>query len=274
MKKGLLFGTAGIPNSSKKDTFSGISRLRELNLDAMELEFVHGVNISYVNAQKINMFSQKNNIHLSCHAPYYINLNSLDQEKIEASIHRIIKTAEISHVCGAKNIVVHPGYYHNMDKLQVYNNIKKSLEKVLDEIKDLNIVIRIETMGKLSQFGSLEEVLNLCQDLGPQIMPCIDFAHLHARNIGKINTYQEFCKVLDDVQHKLGKKALKDLHIHVSGIKYSDKGELHHLNLKESDFNYIDLIKALKDLEVEGMLICESPNLEEDCMMLKQLYLN
>lgn len=268
----LLFGTAGIPNSSKKDTFSGIMRIRELNLDAMELEFVHGVKISHINAQKINTFSNKYSVKLSAHAPYYINLNSLDKEKIEASIHRIIKTIEISHICGARNVVIHPGYYHNLDKLESYNNIKKALTKILPYLEQSNVILRIETMGKLSQFGSLEEVLNLCQDLGPKVMPCIDFAHLHARTIGKINTYQEFYKVIEDIKHKLGPQSIKDLHIHISGIKYSEKGELHHLNLKESDFNYIDLIKALKDLEVSGMIICESPNLEEDSLILKNLY--
>lgn len=268
----LLFGTAGIPNSAKKDTFSGIMKLRELDLDAMELEFVHGIKISHINAQKINTFSNKYNIKLSSHAPYYINLNSLEKEKIEASIQRIIKTAEISHICGAKNIVIHPGYYHNLDRLEVYNNIKRALHKIINEIQNFNVILRIETMGKLSQFGSLEEILNLCQDLGPKVMPCIDFAHLHARTIGKINSYQEFCKVIDDINHKLGKNAIKDIHIHVSGIKYSEKGELYHLNFKESDFNYIDLIKALKDLEVEGLVICESPNLEEDAITLKKLY--
>lgn len=156
-----------------------------------------------------------------------------------------------------------------MDKLETYNNIKKALKKVVQEIQNYNVTIRIETMGKLSQFGSLEEVLNLSQDLGPHIMPCIDFAHLHARSIGKLKTYQEFYKIIDDIQHKLGKKAIKDMHIHISGIKYSEKGELYHLNLKESDFNYVDLIKALKDLEVEGIIICESPNLEEDALTLK-----
>ncbi|MCS7243544.1 MAG: TIM barrel protein [Candidatus Calescibacterium sp.] len=270
----LLFGTAGIPNSAKKDTFSGIMKLRELKLEAMELEFVHGVKISHINAQKINTFSNKNNISLSSHAPYYINLNSLEKEKVEASIVRIIKTAEISHICGARNIVIHPGYYHNMDKLDAYNNIKKALKRAVEEIQSYNVILRVETMGKLTQFGSLEEVLNLSQDLGPKVMPCIDFAHLHARTIGKLNTYQEFCQILDNVEHKLGKKGIKDIHIHVSGIKYSEKGELHHLNLKESDFNYIDFIKSLKDLEVEGLVICESPNLEEDAIMLKELYHN
>jgi len=268
----LLFGTAGIPNSSKKDTFSGLMKLRELDLDCMELEFVHGVNISFTSAQKIEVFSKRNNIALSCHAPYYINLNSLDKSKIEASINRIVKTAEICHICKARNVVIHPGYYHNMDKLEVYNNIKKALQKVIELTKDYDVVLRIETMGKLSQFGSLEEVLNLSQDLGPFVMPCIDFAHLHARTNGKFNTYNEFCKVMDDLQNKLGKQSIKDVHIHISGIKYSKKGEVHHLNLKDSDFNYVDFIKAIKDLEVEGMVICESPNLEEDALLLKQLY--
>jgi deoxyribonuclease-4 len=270
----LLFGTAGIPNSSKNDTFSGLLKLKELNLDCMELEFVHGVKISETTAQKIDIFSKRNNIALSCHAPYYINLNSLDKEKIEASINRIVKTVEICHICKAKNVVIHPGYYHNMDKLQVYKNIKDALKKTLDLIESYDVILRIETMGKISQFGSLEEVLNLSQDLGPKVMPCVDFAHIHARTNGKINTYNEFCQVIDNIQNKLGKNGIKNMHIHISGIKYSKNGEIHHLNLKESDFNYIEFIKAMKDLEVEGMIICESPNLEEDAIMLKKLYYN
>jgi deoxyribonuclease-4 len=272
-KNGLYFGTAGIPNSSPKlDTFSGIKKLKELNLDVMELEFVHGVKISTTTANKINTFSKQYNIFLSVHAPYYINLNSLDPEKIEASINRIVKTCEIASYCAAKDIVIHPGYYHNMDKLTAYNNIKNNLKKVLELISDYDVILRIETMGKISQFGTLEEVLNLSQDLGPKVLPCLDFAHMYARSLGKINSYNDFYKIFDDVKHKLGKDALNNIHIHISGIKYSDKGEVHHLNLKESQFNYVDFVKVLKDLNIKGLIITESPNLEEDATLLKNLY--
>ena len=273
IKNGLYFGTAGVPNSAPKlDTFSGIKRLKEIDLNVMELEFVHGVKISTATAQKINLFSKQHQIILSVHAPYYINLNSLENEKIEASINRIVKTCEIASYCGAKDIVVHPGYYHNLNKLQVYNKIKNNLKKVIDLIKGFDVTIRIETMGKHSQFGTLEEVLNLSQDLGPDILPCLDFAHIYARSLGKINSYNDFYKILDDTKHKLGENILNNIHIHISGIKYSDKGEMYHLNLKESNFNYIDFIKVLKDLNVKGLVIVESPNLEEDALLLKNLY--
>ena len=103
------------------------------------------------------------------------------------------------------------------------------------------------------------------------VAPCIDFAHLHART-GKFNTHKEFSQVLYQVGEKLGKKGLDDMHIHVSGINYGDKGERNHLNLKDSDFKYSEFIQALKDHDVKGVVICESPNLEEDALLLHSIY--
>ena len=125
-------------------------------------------------------------------------------------------------------------------------------------------------MGKRSQFGSLDEVLSLCREVDG-LQPCLDFSHLHARE-GKVNSYTEFERVLGKVARKLGPRALKNVHIHIAGIHYGDKGEIKHLNLEETDFRYDEWLQALRDLGVEGMVICESPNLEADAVMLKKLY--
>jgi deoxyribonuclease-4 len=130
--------------------------------------------------------------------------------------------------------------------------------------------IRPEAAGKLSQFGSLEEILNLSTEI-EGLAPCIDFAHWHARN-GRFNSYPEFTSILLQVKERMGGAALDDMHIHISGIAYSKKGEIKHLNLKESDFQYTELLKALNDYDASGIVICESPNLEEDALLLQATY--
>jgi len=125
-------------------------------------------------------------------------------------------------------------------------------------------------MGKKAQFGSLEEVLMLCREVDG-LQPCVDFSHIHARG-GKANTYREFFRILKKIGKKLGDGALKSMHIHISGSKYNDKGEMKHLNLEESDFLFDEWIQALKDFDVRGMLICESPEQDKDALMLKNLY--
>ena len=125
-------------------------------------------------------------------------------------------------------------------------------------------------MGKPSTFGTLEEILNLCTEL-EGVGICMDFAHWHART-GIFNSYQEFTSILRQIKERLGKAALDNMHIHVSGIAYGKKGEIKHLNLKEADFQYVELLKALKDYDVKGIAICESPNLEGDALLLQATY--
>ena len=134
-----------------------------------------------------------------------------------------------------------------------------------------NIWIRPETTGKESQFGNIDEILELSQEL-ENVMPCIDFAHFHARTNGKYNSYKEFSEILEKVEKKLGRKGLENMHIHITGIAYSEKGEKNHLNLKESDFKYKELIKALKDFKVKGVAISESPNIEGDALLMQKIY--
>jgi deoxyribonuclease-4 len=155
---------------------------------------------------------------------------------------------------------------------KAYETVKKHLEEVLTQLKRANnpVCIRLEVTGKGSQFGTIEEVLNLSAEL-EGVAPCIDFAHWHART-GKCNAYAEFAAILLQIRERLGNAALDNMHIHVSGINYGRKGEIKHLNLEESDFHYKGLLSALKDYNVKGMLICESPNLEEDALLMQKTY--
>jgi len=271
--KKLLFGTAGVPQSaSAASTLSGIQRISELGLDCLEIEFVRGVKIGSDMCQKIREKAKALNVSLSVHAPYYINLNSPEEGKKLASQERLLTSARMAEKCGAKSVVFHAGYYGGTDPEQAYKTIKKGLLDIVSIVKSERnpATFRPETMGKKSQFGSLEEILFLCRDVDG-ILPCIDFSHIHARE-GKVNSYNEFHRILKKIEKKLGKEALKNIHIHITGVHYTAKGEIKHLNLKDSDFRYDDWIQALKDCTVEGMVICESPNLEQDAKMLKNLY--
>ncbi len=255
----MKFGTAGIPFNAK-DTLDGIRKVKEMGLDAMELEFVYGVNLKEEKAIEAKKVSRKEKITLTAHAPYFINLNSNEKAKLEASKNRIFKAAKVAHLAGAIGVVFHPGFYMKEDKEKVYLKIKENLKEILQKMKrnDIDIMLRPEVMGKQTQFGTVEELLKLSSELD-NVMPCIDFAHWHART-KKYNSYDEFSEVLSLVEKHLGKNGLKKMHMHVSGINYGDKGEKNHLNLKESDFNYKELLKALADFKADGIIINESPN--------------
>lgn len=269
--KRLLFGTAGTPLSAKgNDSISGIKRVHELKLGCMELEFVRGVKMGEMTARKVNGAAKELDIKLSVHAPYYINLNG-EGETLVKSRERILNSARIGYICGAKSVVIHAGFVHKEARKAAYGKIKTQLIEVKEELSSegIDITLRIETMGRYSQFGTLEEVLKITEVGG--VLPCIDFSHLHALT-GKLNSYEEFASVLQKVEEKLGKEGLENMHVHVSGIEYSEKGEKRHLVFEKSDFNYRELAKVFSDFDVKGMAISESPNLEEDALILKKEY--
>jgi len=270
---GLLFGTAGIPHSTKvKSTSSGIERIAELKLGCMEIEFVRGIKMSQASARTVAETAAETGVKLSAHAPYYMNFNSHEPEKIEASQTRLLQTARIALLCGAESVVLHTAFYLGDPPEKVYNTVKKHLKETVAQLKKENnqVWIRPEIMGKPSQFGTIEEILKLCTDIDG-LAPCIDFSHWHARTGGS-NSYHEFAAILLQIERNLGRVALDNLHIHVSGIAYGSKGEIKHLNLEESDFQYVELLKALKNYEAKGIVICESPNLEEDALLLQAAY--
>ncbi|MGB8951123.1 MAG: TIM barrel protein [Candidatus Aminicenantales bacterium] len=271
--KKLCFGTAGIPDAiSGSSSLEAIQYLQEWGLDCLEIEFVRGIKVGSDTAQRIKKKALACHMPLSVHAPYYINLNSPEPGQRLQSQDQLLRSARMAEQCGAKSVVFHSGYYGKSSPAQTYEAIKKELQEVLSILRTErnSATMRLETMGKRSQFGSLEEVLSLCKEI-EGLQPCLDFSHMHARE-GKVNSYLEFHRILRKVEKRLGRSSLKDIHIHISGVDYNQKGEVKHLNLIESDFHYDEWIQVLKDFEIEGLVICESPDQEADALMLKKLY--
>lgn len=273
--KGLLFGTGGVPESATaRDTISALRFLRDYGLDCMELEFVRGTFPGDAKALEIAEAARDNGIRLTAHGPYFINLNSAEPEKIAASRERIIRTARVGSLCGAESITFHPAFMHEDDPETVYVRVRDELRRTMDEIRDRGyaVDVRPETTGKPSQFGSVEEIVRLARDIGG-VHPCIDWSHLHART-GAFNTAAEFQSVIDTIREGLGTDELSRFHMHVSGIEFGATGEKKHLDLEKSDFNFRDLLRVLRDNDVSGFVISESPHREDDARLMKEWYGN
>jgi deoxyribonuclease IV len=270
----LLFGTAGVPNSTakKNNPVEGVKRIHELALDCMQLEFAHGVRMKEEVSSALRKVSYELGVPLTSHGPYYINLNAREQDKIDSSVERIIQTAKISDLCGAESMTFHAAFYMKDSPYDVFDLVEKSLNVIEERLSrlDIEIELRPELTGKTSQFGSLEELISLSKSV-TSCKPCMDFSHLYART-GSVNDYKGFCETLETLKNELGPNALKEMHIHISGISSNSKGDLKHLNLEKSKFNWKDLMKALKDMDCRGYVVCNSPNLEVDAQMLKQYY--
>jgi len=271
---GLLFGTGGVPVSAQsRSTEAGIERIAELGLGCMEVEFVQGVRMSPQAAVSVGELAARKNVVLTAHGPYFINLNAVEPQKVHMSKERILQTARTAALFGARSITFHAAFYLKSTPEETYATVKKHLQQVVNILqKEGNkVTISPEVTGKPSQFGTIEEILQLSSEI-EGVLPCIDFSHWHART-GKANSYQEFLDILDQVERKLGRQALDNMHIHISGIAYGNKGEIKHLMLPDSDFQYAELLKTLKERKAKGVIICESvPYLEQDALLLQQTY--
>ena len=270
----LLFGTGGVPVSAKsRSTEAGIERIAELGLGCMEVEFVQGVKMSPQVAVSVGELAARKKVVLTAHGPYFVNLNAVEPQKVHMSKERILQTARIAALFGARSITFHAAFYLKSTPAETYAVVKRHLQEVMNILrKEGNkVTISPEVTGKPSQFGTLEELLQLSSEI-EGVAPCIDFSHWHART-GKANSYQEFLGMLDQVERKLGRRGLDNMHIHLSGIAYGNKGEIKHLMLPDSDFRYAELLKALKERKAKGVVICESmPYLEQDALLLQQTY--
>jgi len=271
---GLLFGTGGVPDSAEsRSTEAGIECIAELGLGCMEVEFVQGVKMSPEVAVLVGELAARKKIVLTAHGPYAINLNAVERQKVHMSKERILQTARIAGLFGARSITFHAAFYLKNTPAETYATVRKQLQEVMNTLrKEGNkVTISPEVTGKPSQFGTLEELLRLSTEI-EGILPCIDFSHWHART-GKANSYREFSDILDQVERKLGRRGLDNMHMHVSGIAYGKKGEIKHLMLPDSDFRYAELLKALKEHKARGVVICESvPYLEKDALLLQKTY--
>lgn len=266
----LLFGISGLPigDGSQKFTYkTGIAYLKSIGLDSMELPFVRSVNVTDKNRGEILKEREALDFYLSAHGSYFINLNADEYEKQEQSMERIQKGAIALKSVGGKSLVFHAGYYLSDSHEETYSTIRDNLSK----LPDIGIQYRLETTGKATQFGSLKELVSLSREI-PTCNLCVDFSHIHARGNGALKCYEDFAELLKIIENGLGRKGIEDMHIHLSGINYGPKGEKNHLPFEESDFNYKACLQALKDFGAKGSIVCESPILERDALLLKETY--
>jgi len=273
----LHFAVAGVPLSTPKPggTIKGIKHAYSLGIHAMEMEWVQRVPVIPEHMQEIRAMAKAcDNFVLTVHAPFYVNLNSEKEETIEASIKRILDALSMAELAGAISVCVHAAFNHGQLEDIVYDTVRQSMERIM-KLKDKlfpHVNLGLETMGKQSQFGTLEEVLKISKEF--DCYPVIDPAHMHARSNGKINTTEEWHDMLDTYVSYLGEQSLKTMHLHFSGIAYGLKGEKHHVPLEESDARWKDFIQVLKDRNVSGVCVCESPLLEEDTLKMQSQYMS
>jgi deoxyribonuclease-4 len=276
MSGSFRFGTVGSPKSTPKKpggSIGAIMHLRNLGLDALELGWVQSVRVSEETCALIHAAGKEQDVSISVHAPYYINLNATADEWIN-SRKRLMDAAKYGNLAGATDIIFHPGSYFEKPPAEVLPVAINRLQGCLEELRATGnqVILRPETMGKSAMLGSLEDTLEMSKSI-PGVEPCIDFAHLHARpGDGSVNTYDEFSHILELYGKTLGAESLTRLHIHLSGIQYGPKGEREHLLLKDSDLNLDGLFKALKAFHCRGRILCESPVMEDDALYMKNLW--
>ena len=270
------FGTVGAPLSTPKKpggSVGAIQRLVELGLDALELGWVQAVRVSEQTCAEIRQTAERGGVKISVHAPYFINLNA-DADEWPKSRRRLMDAAHFGYLAGATDIIFHPGSYFGRPPAEVLPVAVERLAGCLEELRgqDNPVTLRPETMGKSAMLGSLEDSLQMSREI-PGIQPCLDFAHLHARaGDGSMNSYPEWAGVLEAYRLALGQLALQELHVHLSGIAYGPKGEKEHLRLLEADLDLRPLFRALHDFGCCGRILCESPVMEDDALILKDLW--
>lgn len=238
--------------------------VKELGLDCMEVQFSHGIKMGLGLAKRVGEEREKAGIELSVHAPYYINLASKDHEKTRASKKRILDSCERAHYMGARHVVFHPAYFGGGDKEKVYGIAKEHILDMMGTIRKngWDVLISPETTGKHSALGSLDEIIRLVKDTKCSL--CVDFAHLFARNYGKIS----FKGIFD----KLGPLRMKHLHCHFSGIEYTSKGERNHMVLNHSpDFRKFAKVLLEQEWLDSITIISESPITWKDSLKMKDM---
>lgn len=304
----LKIGTGGAPLTTPAGSgmVGAVKRLSQLGLNHLELEFVQNVFLNPESAVELNSAAKQADVSLSVHGSYYVNLASTEKEKWHAGIGRVVKAAEMGDLAGAVSVTYHSGFIQG-DPVGAAQRVIEGTREILNQCRQKSLTIRIspELTGKATQYGDLQQLLDMAKQLRAEgfenIALCIDFAHQYARNTGTHNTYDEFKQTITAVRESLGSKDIDQLHMHVSAIEYGDKGEKNHLLLLNSweeyqdmgikipeleqyyqkldvkrlapnKFDWRNLLKAIKSEAVGGYLVCESPVLELDALVLKHYY--
>lgn len=275
------FGAAGNSDSFYKEGHKASEEmpawLNKFGLDAYEYQCGNGVRCGEMTARKIAKAAEENNIAMSVHSPYYINLATPEEEKRAGSINYILQSAQLVKFLGGDRVVVHSGALGKMERSEALEFAKRTLvlarETLIAEgFSDVRLCI--ETMGKINQLGNLQEVMELCR-LDESFLPCIDFGHLNARTLGGLKTKADFEEIFDAIGNNLGEDRLKSFHSHFSKIEYTKGGEKKHLTFEDTifgpDFDFVAEIIAERNLA--PTIISESAGTQaEDALIMKKMY--
>jgi len=254
--------------AKESSTLGSFERLKELNLNAQEIEFVRSIYLSQKAAEEVGKLAKDYNIELSVHAPYFINLLSDKKETVNKSIKRILESVDRAEGMGAKFVVVHAAYYGNLSKEEAFEKMKEVTLKIIEGMEKMrikNTKLAYETMGKESQFADLDELLKLVKEVKSKLLTiCVDFAHLYCRNNGKI----DYSSILDKI------KSFKHVHSHFSNVKYnlnSKKFVDVHVPIN-SHPPFEPLAKEILKRNINITIISESPKLELDSLKMKETF--
>lgn len=259
----LFLGPAGIPIGATGSVIDGIVYVRKIGLNAMEVEFVHGVNMGNETAKKAGIAAKESNVRLSVHAPYYINL--CNPEKKKDSEKRILDSCERAFHLNASTVVFHAGFYGKLSRKTAFDMVVESCMRMEDYLKTRgsNVLLGIETTGKKSQFGELSEIVDVCR-IAKGCVPVIDFSHIYARNGGFLD--------VDELFGLVRKINPSHVHCHFSGIEFTPAGERRHLPIAEGGPDFQGIADGILKSRIDTTVICESPLLEKDALAMKKIF--
>lgn len=275
-----MFGPAGNSESFSsryKSSLDAPRFLRELGLDCYEYQCGRGVNIGEDTARALGERAREQDICLSVHSPYFINLSSPDADRREKNIGYIVSSCRAAHWMGGGRVVVHCGGLTGQTREQALANTLSGLREALARLDGEglgHVRLCIETMGKVNVLGDLSEVIQICQS-DERLLPCIDFGHLNARTLGRVSTREELAAVLDALRNGLGDERSRIFHAHFSKIEYSKGGEVKHLTFSDTVYgpDFAPLAALLAERELAPHIICESAGTQaEDALAMKTLY--
>ena len=278
---GAKFGPGGNPEifyaSGFKSTVDAPAFLKSYGLDAYEYEAGNGLRTSDATLLAIGKAARENGIAMSLHTPYFISLSNPEPEKMQATCNYIKQSIRAAELLGAVTIVIHCGGVAKMTRDEGMQNSKRTLSMLMDDIGHTDVRLGLETMGKVNQLGTLDEVLELCE-LSECFYPVVDFGHLNARHIGGYFTdVDSYRRVFSTVAEKLSDEKAKNMHCHFSKIEFTDKGEKKHLTFSDTVYgpDFEPLMEAIALDKLSPTIICESAGtMAEDALAMKKYYLN
>ena len=277
----IRFGTAGTSGSfaakGYKNSLDIPAYTAEMGLDAFEYQCGHGVRLGLEKAARMAADAAERGILFSVHAPYYISMSSLEEDKRLNSVNYLLQSAAVCKALGGRRVIFHPGSCGRQSREEALEKALDTMRRAqaaLDEAGYAEMTLCPETMGKIGQLGTLEEVLALCS-VDKRVTPCIDFGHLNARTLGGIQSKADYAAILDRLETALGDERARRFHVHFSRIEFSKGGEKRHWTFAETQFGPEPqpLMELLAERGLAPVLICESAGTQaEDARAMQAMY--